>query len=205
MTTSTHQITVQLPGEATAATLTAVLHPAGAVSEPLLAAVCTTVLGFPSWADRAAALHGLAAFLLLPPLGPLPAVRRVELRLGTLSVARSGPCPPASVEDKPWGRVDVLAQTGAVELVRLVLEPGGLLPNHVHRRMLEWELVVAPGLVGWQDDGPEEPLPVGRLRRWRHGQPHGYRCPGPHPSGLLCLDAPGFDAADEVFVPRPAR
>ncbi len=181
----------------------AVLLRADRPVDPVLAAtVLQTVLDFPGWRGGDEALGAVARLLCLPALGPVPAPRTLALHSPTASATATGPWTPRRVEPKPWGWVDVIAETGQIEMVRLVLEPGGLLPNHIHRRMIEAEVVLDPGLEGWEDDAPAAPLAVGRVRRWRHGQPHGYRCTGPHPAGILCLDAPRFDPADEQILPR---
>lgn len=163
----------------------------------------SAVVAFGPWASVDEALVCAAQFVCLPPLaGARLAVRRIELHQDTHRVTLQVPWMPVRVEPKPWGRVDVVAETGAVELVRLVLHPGGTLPNHVHHRMREVEHVLDDGLTGWEDGGPDQRLPRGHERHWCHGQPHGYRNDSDRPLGILCLDAPGFDADDEIILPR---
>jgi hypothetical protein len=179
----------------------------GAAEPAAAVALARFVLAFPAWRDLDEAADALAATLGLPPLapgrtpGPAPGA---ALQLGPARRALR-PTPPLRVEPKPWGRVDVIADTGAVELVRLGIWPGGELPNHHHLQMLEWELTLDEGLRGWEGAEPEAPLPRGRVRRWAHGLEHGYVNRGAWPVGVLCLDAPRFDPADERIHPRGQR
>lgn len=161
------------------------------------------------------AARTLLRYLLLPPAPDeaRPAVQRARVSLTKFGVLPGGARPRIEVagaaadqawgvEDKPWGSVDVVAETERMGLYRLNIAPGQVLPHHVHRRMREAELVLTEGLTGWRDSEPDRPLPVGEQVLWRLGQPHGYRNDSARSGSLLCLDAPPFDPDDEIEVPR---
>lgn len=158
-----------------------------------------------------AAARVLLRLLLLPP-GPQEdrhAVARARVALTKFGVLKgvarptvelSGDSADFAIEHKPWGSVDVVAETRHMGLYRLNIRPGAVLPNHVHRRMAEAEYVLSSGLEGWCDGGEPRRLRPGEVLEWRHEQPHGYRNPGELPLSLLCLDRPPFDPTDEVEV-----
>ena len=159
------------------------------------------------------AAHVLVRTLLVPPapaeLRPRVIGARVSLtKFGVLpGVARPRVDVWARAEElqfgeelKEWGTVDVIDETRLFGLYRLNVAPGREIPNHVHRRMREAELVLTEGLVGWKDGEEPAPLAVGAVFEWELEQPHGYRCVGPEPGSILCMDAPPFSAEDEVVV-----
>lgn len=160
------------------------------------------------------ATHVLVRTLLVPPapaeLRPRVTSARVSLtKFGVLpGVARPRveACATAeeldySQETKPWGTVDVIDETRLFGLYRLNVSPGQEIPNHVHRRMREAELVLTEGLVGHKDGSEPAPLAVGTVFEWELEQPHGYRCVGDESGSILCMDAPPFSAEDEIEVP----
>jgi dihydroneopterin aldolase len=106
-----------------------------------------------------------------------------------------------ALESKPWGSVDILAETRLFGLYRLNIDAGCEIPNHLHRHMREAELVLTEGLLGWKDGAEPSPLQVGATLEWRNGQPHGYRASGARGGSILCLDSPPFSPEDEIEVP----
>jgi quercetin dioxygenase-like cupin family protein len=116
--------------------------------------------------------------------------------------------PPAEIEPKWWGSVDVLAETTRAGLYRLNLSPGGRIPTHLHREMDESELVLTDRLIGWSTGGPTAILPRGHTVRWPKGLAHGYQNDSDQMQRILCMDRPPFDARDEVLLepdaPAPA-
>jgi len=103
-------------------------------------------------------------------------------------------------EAKPWGTVDVVDECRRLGLYRLNLAPGATIPNHLHRVMNESELVLHPGLVGWQVGHAPRALEVGERFQWPHHHAHGYQNSGERPASLLCIDSPTFDPTDEVLA-----
>lgn len=144
--------------------------------------------------DRPAAQ---SAWVALTKFGVLPGQARPRVRLAGRAEEQRW-----LREEKPWGSVDVIEENRRLGLYRLNIAPGCTLPNHIHHAMREAEMVLSAGLLGWADGGPEVLLPPGRIRCWQAAQPHGYRNPGPLTASLLCIDAPPFDPADEIEVPR---
>ena len=156
--------------------------------------------------------HVLVRTLLLPPA---PAEERPAVTAARVELTKFGVLPGQArprvlvsatrdevafeVEDKAWGTVDVIDETRLFGVYRLNVD--GEIPNHVHRRMRESELVLTDGLVGWQDDGPDQALAVGHAVEWGNDQPHGYRGRG----SILCIDTPPFAPSDEVAQPRKER
>lgn len=160
-----------------------------------------------AFAELDSAAWVLARWFLLPPEpdSDRPAFQRITVSLrdpaGQAWLRAEAEDQEYEVELKDWGTVDVVAETAHQGFYRLTLAPGGLLPEHHHLHMHEAELIVGPGLVGWMDGRAPRPLPLGTLHRWRHGQRHGYRNPGPRSASLLCMDAPPFDPDDEITEP----
>ncbi len=110
---------------------------------------------------------------------------------------------PRVVETKPWGSVDVVAETEHMGLYRLNIAAGHGIPNHIHRVMEEEELVLTDGLMGWADASPPLPLSAGAHHSWRLQQQHGYHNPMSTIASLLCIDRPRFQPADEVEIDPP--
>ena len=107
-------------------------------------------------------------------------------------------------EEKNWGWVDVIAETQHAGFYRLNLFPSAKLPEHYHLQMKESELVLTPGLKGWQSDQDPRILSVGEVFEWKQNQPHGYLNHGTSPASILCVDAPPFDPADERPTQSPS-
>jgi dihydroneopterin aldolase len=105
-------------------------------------------------------------------------------------------------ETNPWGTVDIIEETARLGLYRLNVAPGHTIPHHEHRRMLEQEMVLTDGLVGWKDGTPPRSLHAGHRETWPLRLPHGYRNPLPHGASILCMDKPRFAPDDEVLVPN---
>ncbi len=154
------------------------------------------------------AAHALTRYLLAPPaLGEERArVQAVTLRLEkplalggnglpSLEVQRDANDVKLTHEDKPFGRVDVVAETRDVGIYRLNVAPGRSIPLHVHRVMNEAEMVLGDGLLL-----SGEPVATGTVHRWPHGAAHRYDNPTARWQSILCVDAPPFLPDDEVEV-----
>ncbi len=135
------------------------------------------------------------ATVTLTKFGALPGQARAVVSLSGLSAAQT-----YLREDNDWGTVDVIAETRRLGVYRLNLAPGQQIPRHVHHRMREAELVLSPGLEGWQEGQEPRRLNQGDRFNWESGQAHGYRNTSDQARSLLCLDAPPFIPEDEVVV-----
>ena len=109
---------------------------------------------------------------------------------------------PIEIEEKPFGRVDVLWAGKKFGLVRLNIAPGAKIPLHVHRVMQEHELTLSDGLKlrtpGVSTD--DKLLPSLTSHSWQHDFPHEYRNESSNWQTLLCLNAPAFIPWDEIEV-----
>ena len=156
----------------------------------------------------------LLRYLLLPPAPDeqRPPVLSAGVSLTKFGVLPGTACPRLTLsacadklrwktEDKPWGSVDIIDENRRMGLYRLNIAPDGQIPNHVHRRMLECEMVLTGQLHGWQDGSSPRLLRIGERREWVHGQPHGYINRSLKSGSIICLDAPRFDPTDEIEVP----
>jgi dihydroneopterin aldolase len=99
------------------------------------------------------------------------------------------------VEPKPWGSVDVVHETRDAGIYRLNIAPHAGIPLHVHRVMMESEMVLTEGLLR-----QGAAAPPGSVRRWAHETPHRYDNPTDRWQAILCVDAPRFLADDEIEV-----
>ncbi len=159
------------------------------------------------------AAHALCRYLLAPPA---PGVRRAQVARVRLEMTKPEALGGAAVpslrverdaawagvyaqERKPFGLVDIIHETSEAGIYRLNLEPGGVIPMHVHRRMQESEMVLGDGI-----ECQNEPAPLGTVRRWPFGAPHTYRNTSESFQSILCVDCPPFDPSDEVEVEEEA-
>jgi len=156
----------------------------------------------------------LLRWLLAPPAPgeDRPPAIRAGLSITKFGVLPQGARPRLQVEGSAaeqaytretnqWGTVDVIAETDRLGLYRLHIDPSRAIPNHVHHRMQEYEMVLTTGVVGWHDAEDPRPWAAGDEHAWRRDQPHGYHNPLSRPAAILCLDRPRFDPSDEVVVP----
>lgn len=154
------------------------------------------------------AAHVLARYLLAPPARGerRGTVERLALRLTKPEAMRNRATPSLSiererawakyvVEQKPFGTVDVIAETADAGIYRLNVAPGSSIPLHVHRVMDEAEMVLTSGL---HCQGQE--VARGTVHRWPHEAAHVYDNPTERWQTILCVDSPSFVAADEIEV-----
>ena len=154
------------------------------------------------------AAHVLARLLLAPPAPGERRARVESLRLRlTKPEALGGVAVPSvaiervaeqvslSQEHKPFGTVDVLHETRDAGVYRLNLEPGGVIPLHVHRRMQESEMILSEQLFC-----QGRPMQRGTVHRWPLDAPHTYANRSDHWQTILCVDSPPFLEEDEIPV-----
>jgi len=154
------------------------------------------------------AAHTLARYLLSPPApgerrGQVGAVKVTLEKPGallgfavpSLTIEREAAWATFTQESKPWGTVDVIHETQSAGIYRLNLEPGGVIPLHVHRQMREAEMVLTDGL-----HCQGEAVSPGTVRRWPRNAAHLYENRSDRWQSILCVDAPRFLPEDEIAV-----
>jgi dihydroneopterin aldolase len=157
------------------------------------------------------AAEALCRYLLAPPT---PDTGRAALQAVTLALSKPealGGTGLASlrvhrtadeyrfeVEEKPFGRVDILFQDAHVGIYRLRIAPGRSIVTHEHQRMDEAELVLGSGLLLQR-----QPVRAGTGFRWPRRVPHRYDNPQATEQTVLCVDRPAFIPEDEVEVAEP--
>jgi dihydroneopterin aldolase len=99
------------------------------------------------------------------------------------------------VEEKDFGRVDIVSQGRDYGVYRLRIAPGCAIPTHVHRRMEEHELVLGSGL-----HLQRRPIAAGSSHSWPLDFAHRYDNPSQTEQTVLCVDRPPFIPEDEVLV-----
>ncbi|WNG47294.1 FolB domain-containing protein [Archangium minus] len=157
------------------------------------------------------AAEALCRYILAPPTADTSRtqVQAVTLRLtkpealgrvglASLQVHRTADEYRFELEEKPFGRVDIIFQDAHVGIYRLRIAPGRTIPTHEHRVMNEAELVLGHGLLL-----QGKPVPAGTGFRWPQHLPHRYDNPRPIEQTVLCVDRPAFIPHDEVEVPEP--
>ncbi len=143
-----------------------------------------------------ARLLGAAFFAFTPGA----ARAAISLRAGDAQVHAWLARPHFAVEHNAFGRVDILYEDETLGLYVLAIAPGQVIPAHMHRVMLESELVLDAGLL--QQGCPVAP---GAAFHWPKGFVHEYRNPGDAERRVLCLDRPRFLPEDEVQVTAAAE
>lgn len=97
------------------------------------------------------------------------------------------------VEQKGFGRVDIIHDGGSYGVYRLRVKPGGAIPTHVHKVMEEHELVLGNGLLLQR-----VPVRRGTSFHWPKDFPHRYDNPTGTEQTILCVDSPAFIPTDEI-------
>jgi len=157
------------------------------------------------------AAEALCRYILAPATADAPhaLIEAVELRL-TKPQARAGGAVPSltirreraeftlEVEDKAFGKVDVVHVTKGCGVYRLRVAPQQSIPIHVHRIMDERELVLGDKL-----HLQGRPVRSGTAIHWPHHLPHRYDNPSDTEQTILCVDRPSFIADDEVPAAEP--
>jgi len=159
------------------------------------------------------AAHALCRYLLAPPA---PGVRRAQVARVRLTMTKPEALGGAAVpslmverdtawagafaqEQKSFGVVDIIHETTEAGIYRLNLEPGGVIPMHVHRTMQESEMVLGESILCQGEEAP-----AGTVRRWPLDAPHTYENASDDYQSILCVDCPPFDPDDEIVVDGPA-
>lgn len=154
------------------------------------------------------AAHALSRYLLAPPAvgEDRPRVQSVMLRLTkphalggngvpSLEVRREARDVSLSHEAKAFGTVDIVHETTSEGIYRLNIAPGSTIPRHVHRQMMESEMVLGDGiLLNGRSIAP------GTVHRWPHDVAHRYDNPTDRWQSILCVDSPPFLPDDEIEV-----
>ncbi len=155
------------------------------------------------------AAHTLARYVLAPPPpgGTQPQVERVTVRLRKPGALRGFAIPSLQitrfavdepkleVEQKKWGRVDIVHETKDAGIYRLHIAPGHGIPLHIHKVMREAEMVLTGGLYCQR-----AAVPPGTVHRWPRNAAHVYDNPTDRHQSVLCVDSPPFIPEDEIEV-----
>jgi len=184
---------------------------AGTVDYARLAGELTFLLEACRFRMLESAAEAIARYVLAPPTdeSAQAQVQAVTLTL-TKPEALAGRATPSVrihrraaeytylIEEKPFGKVDIVYTATEHGIYRLRIRPGGHIPTHVHRTMDEQELVLGSAL--WLQG-----LPVSRgtAFHWPHDFPHRYDNPSTIEQTVLCVDSPPFSPEDEVEVDVP--
>lgn len=157
------------------------------------------------------AAEALCRYLLAPPTGDALRARpvAVSMRLMKPRALAGGVLPSVEVhrrarevrfevEEKDFGKVDVIHQSKGCGIYRLRIAPGKSIPTHVHHVMEERELILGAGLLLQR-----HPIAPGTAFAWPKGLPHRYDNPTDTEQTILCVDRPAFIPADEIEVEEP--
>lgn len=159
------------------------------------------------------AAQALARYVLAPPTGDRPhqmveavdvVLRKPEALGGAgagvpvLRIRRFAVDQRYTIEQRPFGEVDVIHESASCGIYRLRIAPGRAIPTHVHRRLEEAELVLGSKLLVQR-----RPVRAGTAFRWPHDLPHRYDNPAEVEQTVLCVDRPAFVPEDEIEVPDP--
>jgi dihydroneopterin aldolase len=158
------------------------------------------------------AADALCRYILAPPTDDLhrAQVQAVTLKLtkpqaltrgtvASLQVHRRADEYDYGLEQKPFGRVDIIYEDDAVGIYRLRVMPGGSIATHEHQKMDESELVLGSGLLL-----QGKPVRAGTGFQWPRRFAHRYDNPQTIEQTILCVDRPSFIPEDEVAVEAPA-
>ncbi len=99
------------------------------------------------------------------------------------------------LEYTSFGRVQVVYETPAVGVYRLIIEPGKSIPPHIHELMDERELVITEGL-----EVQGRPVKSGSCHHWPRRFIHTYHNPTIQEQVVVCIDQPSFIPDDERVV-----
>ena len=94
-----------------------------------------------------------------------------------------------------YGSLQVVHETPEMGIYRKHLAPRVIVPVHLHRAHQEAEMVISHGVCVQNGAGP-----LGSIRLWPSGCPHGYSNPTDMGQGLLCISRPPYNPEDEVLV-----
>lgn len=156
------------------------------------------------------AADALARYLLAPPTLDTPHAKvesvtltlkkpqALEAAVPALTVHRRREEMFYEVEEKGFGRVDVIHASAECGIYRLRISPGCTIPTHVHRVMSERELVLSDGLLL-----QGSPIRAGTGLTWPREFPHRYDNPTAQELTVLCVDRPAFLPDDEIEVLPP--
>ena len=100
-----------------------------------------------------------------------------------------------AVEENTFGKVDVVFENEHCGLYRLRLAPFTKIPVHMHKKMLESELVASDGL-----NLQGKHVKSGTSIKWPLGFPHRYLNLGEHEQLIICIDKPAFNPEDEILL-----
>lgn len=157
------------------------------------------------------ACEAIASYLLAPPVPGQGRPRLDAVEVAIIKSARvvHGASPRVrvrrergeyelGVEEREFGRVDVVFESRECGIYRLRLKPGGTIPTHVHEVMDESELILTDGI-----SLQSQPALRGKAHRWPKGFPHRYDNPTRDEQTVLCVDCPSFIPSDEIVVDLP--
>lgn len=113
----------------------------------------------------------------------------------SLEIARRASDVRYEHEEKPFGTVDVIAESSECGIYRLRIAPGRAIPTHVHRVMEESELVLGSGLLL-----QGAPVAAGTVHHWPRDFAHRYDNASDTEQSILCIDRPRFIPDDELEV-----
>lgn len=142
--------------------------------------LCRYLLAEPGADGERAAVDRVSLTLIQP-------AALAGLAVPSLHVERRAEWASLVRERKPFGSVDVIAETQDVGVYRLNLAPGRGIPLHLHRAMPESEYVLTDGLLC-----QGEPVPIGTVPRRAQDAPQHYDNPGDQEQSILYIDAPRF-------------
>ncbi|MBN1205830.1 MAG: dihydroneopterin aldolase [Myxococcaceae bacterium] len=152
------------------------------------------------------AAEAMCRYVLAPPPADAP---RMQVRAATVRLTKpqalAGRAVPSlqvhrtaeelhyQVEDRPFGRVEIVYEGEGYGIYRLRIRPGGTLSMHLHQVLEESELVLGAGLTL-----QGRPVARGMAFHWQRGSAHRYDNPSQGEQTVLCVDRPRFVPSDEV-------
>jgi len=155
-------------------------------------AICRYVLAKPTSDMRRAQVEAVSLCLTKPQALDGVAIPSIEIHR-TADDMRYG------LERKPFGDVDIIYETDRYGIYRLRIAPGCGIPCHVHREMVEHEMV-----LGEELRVQNETAVIGSARLWPKDFAHSYFNASSVEQTVLCVDRPRFIPDDEVQVEEPA-